>query len=361
LYDRFDLPNYNSVVFGTSGSGKSYSVKLEIMRSLIFDTQVLIIDPEEEYRYLAEMLGGSFMKVSIASQQHINLFDLPKPRPDESPEDVYRAHILYVTGLLKLMLGALSPEEASILDEAINQTYAIKDITPNTDFSGMEPPLLTDLQNILESIEGAESLVRRLKKFTEGTFSGFLNQPTNISLDKQLVVFSIRDMEDELKPIAMYLILNHIWTQIRADLRRRLMVIDEAWWMLKQEEGALFLLNITKRARKYYLGVSTISQDVPDFLDSPYGKPLITNSSIQLLMKQSPAAIEQVKDVFNLTEAEKLTLLESRTGHGLFFIGSHHVACRIVASYAEDQIITSDPRQIIEIKEAKEEWAKSKA
>lgn len=361
LYDRFDLPNYNSVVFGSSGSGKSYAIKLEIMRSMIYGMQVFIIDPEEEYRYLAETLGGSFMKVSIASPNHINLFDLPKPREDESPEDVYRTHVLYITGLLKLMMGKLTPEESSILDEGINQTYAIKDIIPGVDFSGMEPPLLSDLQNILESIEGAESLVTRLKKFTEGTFSGFLNQPTNISLDNQLMVFSIRDMEDELKPIAMYLILNHIWTRIRTELQKRLLVIDEAWWLLKQEDGALFLLNVAKRARKYFLGLTTISQDVPDFLDSPYGKPLITNSSIQLLMKQSPAAIEQVKKTFNLTEAEKFTLLESRVGNGLFFIGSYHVATRIVASYTEDQIITSDPRQLLEIKEAKEEWAKTKS
>jgi len=348
------------VVFGSSGSGKSYAVKLEIIRSMMLGTQIFIVDPEEEYKYLSETLDGSFMKVSIASAQHINLFDLPKPRQDESSEDVYRAHVLYITGLLKLMFGDLTPEEASVLDEAINQTYAIKDIVPGSDFSGIEPPLLSDLQDILESIEGAESLVQRLRKYTEGTFAGFLNQQTNIQLENQLVVFSIRDMEDELKPIAMYLILNYIWTQVRTNIQKRLLVIDEAWWLLKQKEGALFLLNVAKRARKYYLGVTTISQDVPDFLDSPFGKPLITNSSMQLLMKQSPAAIDQVKETFNLTEAEKITLLESRVGHGLTFIGSYHVATRIVASYSEDQIITSDPKQLIEIEEAKKEWEQTR-
>ncbi|OHB24327.1 MAG: conjugal transfer protein TraC [Parcubacteria group bacterium RIFCSPLOWO2_12_FULL_40_10] len=358
LFDRFSLENANEVVFGTSGGGKSYAVKLEILRSILFGTQIFVIDPEHEYKHVAETLGGSFIKISIASETHINPFDLPSPREDERLEDVFRSHILDLTGLMRVMLGQLSAEEESVLDEALIQTYAIKDIYPDRDFSGKEPPLMGDFQNVLENMEGAQSLVIRIKKYTEGTFSGFLNRPTNVALDNQLVVFSIRDMEDELKPIAMYLVLNFIWTRVRKELRKRILVVDEAWWLLKNEAGANFLLNTAKRARKYFLGLTTISQDVPDFINSPYGKPIVTNSALQLLTRQSPAAIESVKETFNLTEAEKLTLLASRVGHGLFFAGSNHAAVRVVASYTEDQIITSDPRQILEIQEAKKEWIK---
>ena len=359
LFDRFSLENANQVVFETSGGGKSYAVKLEILRSILFGNQILVIDPENEYKHVAETLGGSFIKISIASDSHLNPFDLPSPREDERPEDVFRSHILDLTGLMKVMLGELSPEEESILDEALIQTYAIKDIYPDRDFSNKEPPLMSDFRNVLEGMTGAESLLIRIKKYTEGTFAGFLNQPTNIVLDNQLVVFSIRDMEDELKPIAMYLVLNFIWTKVRKELRKRILMVDEAWWLLKNEAGANFLLNTAKRARKYFLGLTTISQDVPDFINSPYGKPIVTNSALQLLMKQSPAAIETVKETFNLTEAEKIALLGTRVGHGLFFAGTNHVAIRIVASYTEDQIITSDPRQILEIQKAKREWLKN--
>lgn len=358
LFDRFSLENANCVVFGTSGGGKSYAVKLEILRSILFGTQIFVIDPEHEYKHVAETLGGSFIKISIASENHINPFDLPSPREDEKLEDVFRSHILDLTGLMKVMLGQLSAEEESVLDEALIQTYAIKDIYPDRDFSGKEPPLMSDFKNVLESMIGAESLVLRIKKYTEGTFANFLNQPTDVALDNQLVVFSIRDMEDELKPIAMYLVLNFLWTKIRKELRKRILVVDEAWWLLKNDAGANFLLNTAKRARKYFLGLTTISQDVPEFINSPFGKPIVTNSALQLLTRQTPAAIESVKETFSLTEAEKLTLLASRVGHGLFFAGSNYTAIRVVASYTEDQIITSDPKQILEIQEAKKAWLK---
>jgi conjugal transfer ATP-binding protein TraC len=358
LFDRFSLENFNEVVFGSAGGGKSYAVKAEILRSIMFGTQIFVIDPEHEYKHVAETLGGSFVKISIASENHINPFDLPSPREDEKPEDVFRSHILDLTGLMRVMLGDLTNEEESVLDEALIQTYAIKNIYPDRDFSDKEPPLMSDFQNVLSNMTGAESLVIRIKKYTEGTFSGFLNQATNVNLDSQLVVFSIRDMEDEMKPIAMYLVLNFIWTKIRKELRKRILVVDEAWWLLKNDAGANFLLNTAKRARKYFLGLTTISQDVPDFINSPYGKPIVTNSALQFLTRQSPAAIESVKETFNLTEAEKITLLASRVGHGLFFAGSNHAAIRVVASYTEDQIITSDPRQILEIQEAKKEWLK---
>ena len=358
LYDRFELENANAVVFGKSGGGKSYTVKLEILRSLILGTQVLVIDPEDEYKYLAETVGGSNVKISINSPNHINPFDLPIPKPDEAPADVFKSHLLDLTGLLKLILGELTPEEGSILDEALIQTYAIKDITPERNFTNIPPPILSDLQSVLEGLTGAESMAIRLKKYTQGTFAGFLNNPTNVSLDSRLLVFSIRDMEEELRPVAMYLILNHIWTQVRRELKKRILVVDEAWWLMRYQLGAEFLFNIAKRARKYYLGLTTISQDIPDFMATNQGQAIVNNSSMQILMKQSPAAIEVVKRTFNLTDAEKYYLLEARVGFGLFFIGQNHIGIRVLASYAEDQIITSDPRQILEVEKAKEEWAK---
>ena len=358
LFDRFNLENANAVVFGKSGGGKSYVVKLEILRSLIFGIQTIIIDPEEEYKYLADTVGGSTIKISLNSDQHLNPFDLPIPKQDESPSDVFRSHVLNLTGLLRLILGNLTPEESSVLDEAIIQAYALKDITPESDYTRAEPPILTDLQNILEGLTGAESMALRLKKYTHGTFAGFLNQPTNVDLSNQIIVFGIRDMEEELRPIAMYLVLNYIWVAIRRERRKRLLVVDEAWLLLKYPIGAEFLSNIAKRARKYYAGLTTISQDIPDLLALPQGSTILYNSSIQILMKQSPAAIDIVKKTFNLTEAEKYYLLEARVGFGLFFLGQNHIGIRVVASYPEDQIITSDPKQLLEIEKAKEEWAK---
>jgi len=358
LFDRFGLENANSVVFGKSGGGKSYTIKLEILRSMIFGTQVVIVDPEDEYKYLCESVGGSHIKISVTSEQHINPFDLPAPREGESFSDVFKTHILDLSGLMKLLLGALTPEEDSLLDEALIQVYAVKDITPDSDFSKAPPPVLSDLQNIMAGMTGAESMATRLKKYTDGTFSGFLNKETNVNLENELIVFSIRDMEEELRPIAMYLILNHIWVKIRKELKKRILIVDEAWWLMKYETGANFLSNIAKRARKYYTGLTTISQDIPDFLASPQGKTILTNSSIQILMKQSPAAIDVVQKTFNLTDAEKYYLLEARVGFGLFFLGQSHIGIRVLASYAEDQIITSDPRQILETEKAKEEWSK---
>ncbi len=357
LFDRFKLENYNSVVFGKAGGGKSYTIKLEILRSLIFGTQVLVIDPEGEYKYLADTVGGSSIKISINSDQHINPFDLPVPKEGEFGADIFRSHILELAGLMKLILGTLTPEESAILDEALIQTYAIKDITPEVDFTELPPPVLGDLQSILEGLVGAESMATRLKKYTSGTFSGFLNQPTNVPLDNQMIVFGIRDMEEELRPIAMYLILNFIWVKVRRELKQRIVLVDEAWVLMRYEVGANFLSGIAKRCRKYFTGLTTISQDIPDFLSSPQGKTILTNSSIQILMKQSPAAIDIVQQTFNLTDAEKFYILEARVGFGLFFLGQNHIGIRIVASYAEDQIITSDPRQILEIEKAKEEWA----
>jgi len=253
------------------------------------------------------------------------------------------------------MFGGLTPQEDSLIDQAITQTYALKDITADSDFSNIEPPLMSDFALVLSGMEGGESLAQRLTKYTEGTWSGFLNRPTNIDMNKKLIVFALRDMEDELKPIAMYIIMHYIWNAVRKDIKKRLLVIDEAWWMMKSDDTASFLMSLVKRGRKYYLGVATITQDVEDFLKSPYGKPIITNSSIQILLKQSPSSADALQTVFNLTDEEKYTLLESGVGEGIFFAGIKHVAIKVYASYTEDQIITSDPSQLLAIKRAKAE------
>ncbi len=353
LFDRFSLENYNSVTFAKSGSGKSYATKLEILRSLMFGTDVIVIDPEREYEQLAEATGGRSFHISLSSEHHVNPFDLPPVKEDEDPKDILRSNIITLVGLFRIMLGGLSPEEDALVDRAITETYALKDITGDTDFTGAEPPLLSDFETVLSGMEGSESLTERLSKYTHGTWAGFMNQETNIDINQQFVVFSVRDMEDELKPIAMYVITHYIWNAIRRDLKKRLLVVDEAWWMMKSEDTASFLYSLAKRGRKYYLGVATITQDVEDFLKSPYGRPILTNSSIQLLLKQSPTTINVLQETFNLTDQEKFLLLEAGVGEGLFFAGLKHVAIKIVASYTEDQIITSDPSQLLAIKEEK--------
>ena len=356
LFDRFSMPNANSVTFAQSGGGKSYATKLEILRSLMIGTDVVVIDPEREYEYLAETVGGRYFNISLNSPHHINPFDLPPPREDESPADILRSNIINLVGLFRIMLGGLSAEEDAVLDHAITETYASRDITPETNFVTANFPTLSDLALVLANSEGGESLAQRLKKYTEGTWAGFLNQPTNLDIDSKLVVFSVRDMEEELRPVAMYIVLHYIWNLVRAKLKKRLLVVDEAWWLMRHEDGASFLYGIAKRARKYYLGLSTITQDVADFMTSPYGKPIVTNSSIQLLLKQSPATIDTVAQTFNLTEEERFLLLESDVGEGIFFAGLKHVAIKVVASYSEDQVITSDPGQLLLIKKAKEEF-----
>lgn len=355
LFDRFSLENYNSVVFAKSGAGKSYMMKLEILRTLMFGTEVIVIDPEKEYEFLAESVGGKFFSISLTSEHHINPFDLPLPREDEAPGDVLRSHIISLVGLFRIMLGGLTPEEDALVDRAISETYALKDITPDADFGKTEPPLLSDFEQVLAGMEGADSVRARLTKYTKGTWANFLNRPSNVSINGNLVVFSLRDMEDELKSVATYIVTHHIWNAVRRVLKKRLLIVDEAWWMMRSEDTASFLLSVAKRGRKYFLGVATITQDVDDFLNSPYGLPIVTNSSIQMLLKQSPAVIDRVQKVFNLTDEEKYLLLESDVGEGLFFVGLKHVAIKIVASYTEDQIITSDPSQLLAIKRAKEE------
>ncbi len=291
----------------------------------------------------------------MTSDHHINPFDLPIPAKDEAPGDVLRSHTITLVGLFRIMLGGLSPEEDALIDRAITETYALKDISPDSDFSDIEPPLLSDFELVLAGMEGTEVLVHKLSKYTKGTWAGFINKPTNVNINKQFVVFSLRDMQDELKPVAMYIVTNHIWNAVRKELKKRLLVVDEAWWMMKSEDTASFLYGLAKRGRKYYLGLATITQDVGDFLRSPYGVPILTNSSIQLLLKQSPTTIDMIQKTFNLTDEEKYLLLESDVGEGIFFAGLKHVAIKIIASYTEDQIITSDPSELLAIKRNKEE------
>jgi len=353
LFDRFSLPNYNSITFATAGAGKSYATKLEIIRTLMFDTEVIVIDPEREYEYLAEAVGGRYFNIALSSEHHINPFDLPIPTGDETGADILRANTINLVGLFRIMLGGLSPEEDSIIDAAITETYALKDITSDSDFMNIEPPMLSDFEVVLSGMDGSESLMQRLVKYTHGSWSAFLNQPSNVDINRKFIVFSVRDMEDELKPVAMYIITHFIWNAVRKNIKKRLLVVDEAWWMMKSEDTASFLYSIAKRGRKYYLGLATITQDVGDFMKSPYGIPIVTNSSIQLLLKQSPATIDVLQKTFNLTDEEKYLLLEANVGEGIFFAGLKHVAIKTIASYTEDQIITSDPSQILAIKKAK--------
>ena len=352
IFDRFNLENANSVVFAKSGAGKSYAIKLEILRYLMLGTDIVVVDPENEYKSLCEAVGGSYLTISLNAENRINPFDLPysdssKTEADESGEDVLRSTISSVHGLINLMVGGLSPEEDAVVDKALYETYAVKDITTDPESQKNEPPILSDFSNVLSNMQGTDSLRARLSKYVEGTFANLFNQPTNFELKPGFVVFSVRDLEEQLRPVAMYLILNYIWTKIRMDMRRRIMVIDEAWWMMQYEDSAKFLYGLVKRARKYYLGVTVISQDVEDFLGSRYGKAVVANSSMQILMKQSTSSIDIVTETFALTEGEKYLLLESDVGEGLFFAGLNHVAVKVVASYAEDQIITTDPKQLL--------------
>lgn len=359
LFDRFSLANANSVIFAVSGSGKSYGVKLEVLRYLMLGIDAIIIDPENEYKFLADAAGGSFFNISLASPHHINPFDLPSPREDEKPEDVLRTNIINLVGLMRVMLGGLSPEEDGIIDQALIETYAAKDISPESDPKkwGKELPfpLMSDLESVLSTMEGAESLLKRIQRFTRGVYSQFFNQPSNITMKNRLVVFGIRDMEDELRPMALFMVLRYIWKTITSEMKKRLLIVDEAWWLMQNEDGASFLFGTVKRARKYWLGVTTITQDVNDFMKSEYGQPIVTNSSLLLLMKQSPATINLVQKTFSLTEEEKMLLLEAPVGEGIFFAGTKHVLIKIIASYTEDQIITTAPEEVLKIKEAKKE------
>jgi len=361
LFDRFSLQNANFVVFATSGAGKSYTIKLEILRSLMLGTDVIVIDPEREYKHLSDAVGGTYVNISLSSDSKINPFDLPRPMgEDVRAGDIIRGAVITLKGLVRIMLGSLTHQEDSIVDRALLETYAKKDITPQSDLTKVEAPIMQDFQEVLEGMEGAEDLALRLRKYTSGTFSGLLNHPTNVEMNNQLVVFSVRDLEDELRPIAIYTIVNYIWNVVRSELKKRILTIDEAWWLMQHEDSARFIFALVKRCRKYYLGVTTITQDVNDFLTSVYGQAIVNNSAIQMLLKQSPASMDLVQRTFLLTQGEKYLLLECGVGEGIFFAGQKHAAIKVVASYTEDQLITSDPRQLLEIEEEKRRFAQER-
>jgi type IV secretory pathway VirB4 component len=371
LFDRFSLQNANSVVFATSGAGKSYAVKLEILRSLMMGTEVIVIDPEYEYKDLSDAVGGTFVNVSLASEAKVNPFDLPRGVGEGTKvEDIIRSAVITLKGLIRIMIGqpigeggklGFTPEEDSLLDRALIETFAKKDITADLpNLENIDPPTMTDFQDVLEGMEGSQDLVARLRKYITGTFAGLLNSPTNVEMNNQLVVFSVRDLEDELRPVAIYSIINYIWNVTRSERKKRLLVVDEAWWLMQQEDSAKFIFALVKRARKYFMGVTTITQDVNDFLRSPYGQAIVTNSAMQLLLKQSPSAVDNIQKTFHLTDGEKYLLLESGVGEGIFFAGQKHAAIKIVASYTEDKIVTTNPEQLLKQEEAQKAFEAQK-
>lgn len=347
IFDRFTLENANSVVFGKSGGGKSYMVKLEVMRSMMFDTEVIIIDPENEYETLALTMGGEYIRFRFGSNTKINPFDLALMSNDQGQESELSQKVLSLHGFFRVVMGTLSPTEDALLDRALIMTYRQKGITPDPATHALEPPLMEDLYKVLLGMEEtlARGLADRIEKFVKGSLVGIFDQQTNIAIRSQLTVFSIRDLEDELRPIAMYLILDFIWNKIRNNKKRRLLIVDEAWYMMKYPDSAQFLYGIAKRARKYFLGLTTITQDVEDFLATEMGRAIIQNSSMQILLKQSSAAIDKVASVFYLSEGEQHLLLSADIGQGLFFAGPAHAAMRVIASPDEHAIITTKPQE----------------
>lgn len=361
IFDRFTMENANMVVFAKSGAGKSYMVKLESLRSLMFDNEIIVIDPEDEYRRMCQAVNGQYVEFSFNSPAKINPFDLPNitpsasdlqsPTSDFRPDNELSQKLLSLHSLMKIMLGDMDATQEAILDRALVACYKAKGITPDPSTQNNEPPLLEDLYKAFIGMEEpqAANLAARLEKFVKGSFRGLFDQRTNVDIKNEFVVFGIKNLEDALRPIAMFMILDFIWTRIKSSLKRRLLVVDEAWYLMKNRDSATFLYSIAKRARKYYLGLTTITQDVEDFLNSDYGKAIVTNSSIQILMKQSAAAVDKLGEVFYLSEGEKQLLLSAEIGEGLFFAGQNHVAIKVLASEDEHKLITSKPQELLEM------------
>jgi len=347
IFDRFTLENANSVVFGKSGSGKSYLVKLEALRSLMFGTEIIIIDPEAEYKNLTKTVGGEYISFGFSSPTKINPFDLSTVY--EEGEDNLQMKILSLHSLFKIIMGELNPIEISILDRALIQAYRMKGITPDPATQKNEPPLMEDLYKTLIGMEQPEaiSLAARLEKFVRGSFIGIFDQHSNVDIKNPFTVFSIRELEESLRPIAMFVILDYVWTKIKREMKRRILIVDEAWHLMKYPDSALFLNSVAKRARKYFLGLTTITQDVEDFLATELGQAIINNSSVKILMKQSPSSIDKVAKVFYLSEGEKHLLLSADVGEGLFFAGANHVAMKVIASPEEHQLITTKPEELL--------------
>jgi type IV secretory pathway VirB4 component len=362
IFDRFSLENGNSVVFAKSGAGKSFTVKLEALRSMMFGTEVFIIDPENEYQRMAEAVGGAYVRLSLNSSTRINPFDLPKVIDNEEADNPLRTNLITLHGLLRLMMGgaqaqmqggnqytmpALAPSEEADLDAALIATYAKAGITNDPLTQNSLPPTISDLYDTLLHMGGTgPQLAQRLRKYTTGTFAGIFSQQSNIDINNAMVVFNLRDLEDELRPVAMYIVLNYIWNKTKADQRRRILVVDEAWQLMRYEDSANFLFSLAKRARKYNLGVTTITQDVEDFMGSRMGRAIVANASMQFLLKQSPSAVDVLTDVFKLTSEERKRLSQFPVGQGLFFAGQNHVHLQVIASQTEMGLITTNPEQV---------------
>jgi len=351
IFDRFTLVNANSVIFGKSGCGKSYLVKLEALRSLMFGTEILVIDPEAEYKMLCTAIGGEYIEFGFSEPAKINPFDLSQVY--EEGQNELGLKILSLHSLFKVIMGQLSPSEEATLDRALVLTYKMKGITPEPATQKNEPPLMEDLYKVLIGMEEPEAkgLADRIEKFVKGSFVGIFDQRSNVDIKNPFTVFSLKNLEEALRPIAMFIILDFIWTKIRKEMKKRVLIVDEAWYLMRYPDSATFLYSIAKRARKYYLGLTTTTQDVEDFLGSDYGKAIVTNSSIQILMKQSPAAIDKVAQVFYLSEGEKHLLLAANVGEGLFFAGANHVAIQVLASPEEHKLITTKPEELLRMRE----------
>ncbi|HYH36360.1 MAG TPA: DUF87 domain-containing protein, partial [Candidatus Saccharimonadales bacterium] len=365
IFDRFSLENGNSVVFAKSGAGKSFTVKLEALRSMMFGTEIFIIDPENEYQRMCEAVGGAYVRLSLNSNTRINPFDLPKVVDTEEADNALRSNLITLHGLLRLMMGgaqaemaggtvssALAPSEEADLDAALIETYARAGITNDPLTHNSQPPAIVDLYDTLLHMGGTgPQLAQRLRKYTSGTFAGIFSQQSNIDINNPLVCFNLRDLEDELRPVAMYIVLNYIWNKTKSDQKRRILVVDEAWQLMKYEDSANFLFSLAKRARKYNLGITTISQDVEDFMGSRMGRAIVANASMQFLLKQSPTAVDVLSDVFKLTAEEHKRLSQFPVGQGLFFAGQNHVHIQVVASPTETELITTNPEQVEKLAE----------
>lgn len=353
IFDRFSLENANMVVFAKSGAGKSFAVKLEALRSMMMGTEVIIVDPENEYEKLCDAVGGSYVRMSLSSSTRINPFDLPRVIDKDEADNALRANLITLHGLMRLMMGgALSPSEEADLDQALIDTYAKAGITGDPLTHQTPPPVIGDLYETLLHMQGTgPEMAQRLRKYTTGTFAGIFSQQSNVDIDNNLVVFNIRDLEDELRPVAMYIILNHIWNRTKSDRKKRNLIIDEAWQLLKYQDSANFLFSLAKRARKYYLGLTTISQDVEDMMSSQMGRAIVSNSSMQLLLKQSTSAVDVLSAVFKLTSEEKKRLSQFPVGQGLLFAGQNHVHIQVIASPTETSLISTNPEEMKKVQE----------
>ncbi|OGC60036.1 hypothetical protein A3J33_04305 [candidate division WWE3 bacterium RIFCSPLOWO2_02_FULL_53_10] len=358
IFDRFSLENANSVVFAKSGAGKSYMVKLEAIRSLMFGTEVMVIDPEKEYEQLSKSIGGDFITFSPASPAKINPFDMSGTY--EEGENELALKILSLHTLFKVIMGQLTPSEDALMDRTLLETYAKKGITQDPATHQNPAPVMADLYAVLKANPEGKSLADRVEQYVTGSLKGIFDQPSTVDIRNTFTVFSTRDLEEKVRPVAMYIILDFIWSRIRREIKKRVLIVDEAWYLMQHPDSAVFMYSIAKRARKYYLGLTTITQDVADFLRSDYGKAIVTNSSIQILLKQHPAAIDEITKVFYLSEGEKRILLAANVGEGLFFAGPNHVAMQVVASPEEHPLATSSPKEIIAIREKLEQEAREK-